>query len=276
MGSRPSWWLKLDRADHHLEEVDRYLTDYEGKDVYRARRVPDAHGDESIWRYVLEITEGPDERLPLAIGDAIHNMRTALDHILAAMRSRKHRYAEGFPILTEDPWEGQLTKAKAYSRARFSKAVVGLDAKAVAAIKLLQPYLDKVEGRNPDHNALRVISRLDNADKHREPIIAVPGIMNAETMVTARAEQITQAQPPPRMGYPAFIEDGAEVAHFRWLKSPALTEAEVKVGVRGTALVALDVGIKDGYMAARVTLATSLGYLYDHVIPVLEQFLPER
>ena len=276
MAGTASWWLKLDRAGHHLKEVNDYLTAYERKDVYRPRRVRGPNDGESEWRYVLEIIEEPDERLPLAIGDMVHNMRTALDHIMIAIRPQAYRYAPGFPILMDDPWQGELTKAKRDARARFDKAVRGLNADAVAAIKLLQPYLDRAEGNNPQRNALGVIARLDNADKHREPIVMVPGIVHERTIVRTRGEELEQRRPRSPSGYPGLADDGAEIAHFRWVKHPPLTEAEVKVDIRGTPLVVLDVGIEDGYMAARDMLGRSLGYFVDHVIPVLEQFLPDR
>jgi hypothetical protein len=274
-GSTASWWLKLQRADHHLEEINRYIVAYEGKKVYRPQCESNPQRKEDVWTYVLEITEQPDERLPIVIGDMVHNMRSALDHILVALRPWKYRYKKGFPILTDNPWEGELTEGKRRERAGFCESISGLPGEAATAIVLLQPYLDREEGADPRRNALQVIKRLDNADKHREPIVTVPGLVNVTTLVTARGERIEQRHQPAASGYPGLVEAGTEVAHFGWVKSPPLTVTEVDVDVRGTPLVALDVGIPDGYMEARDTLAGSLGYLWEHVIPVLEQFLPE-
>ena len=79
----------------------------------------------------------------------------------------------------------------------------------------------------------------------------------------------------PQLAAPAHRAlAGAGISNLKQLAK--FTEAEVKVDIRGTPLVVLDVGIEDGYMAARDMLGRSLGYFVDHVIPVLEQFLPDR
>ena len=271
-----SWWLKLQRADHHLKEVNKYLTAYERKHAYRARLVPNGQRKQDEWRYVLEITAPPNERLPVVIGDAVHNMRSALDHLLVAMRPRKYRYNKGFPVLVDDPWDGPPTKRKLADIASYEEAVHGLSDDAEALIKSMQPYQARAEGRDPLHNGLNVICRLDNRDKHREPIVVAPGLVDPVTFVVARGQVLKQQHPPTSSGYPGLVEDGTEVAHFMWNLTPPLTEGEVKVEVSGTPLVALDIGLKDGYMDARRTLAACLGFLWESIVPALEEHLPKR
>lgn len=272
-----SWWLKLQRADHHLKEVDESLRAYESKHPYQARQIPHPNGDPNDWRYVLEVTEPPDESLPIVIGDEIHNMRSALDHLLVTMRPRKYRYLRGFPILTDDPWDGRPTPRKAAAIAGFDEAVKGLSWEAVALVKTLQPYHDKADGREPLHNALSVMCHLDNRDKHREPILTVPGVLNVTTVVTARDEQLVQRHAPRTSGgYPGLVVEGTEVAHFRWSKTPPLSATEVTVEVSGIPLVAVDVGIKDSYMEVRDVLANTMRYLWEEVVPALESHLPRR
>lgn len=271
-----SWWLKLQRADHLLKEVNEYLVAYEGNHAYRARLVPNRQGRQNERRYVLEITDPPDERLPVVIGDVVHNMRSALDHLLVALRPRRYRYNKGFPILVDDPWDGQFTKRKLTDIASYEEAVRGLSVEAETLIKSMQPYQARAEGRDPLHNGLNVICRLDNRDKHREPIVLVPGLVDPETVVVARGQVLKQKHPPTSSGYPGLVEDGTEVAHFVWTLHPPLTENEVTVEVHGTPLVALDIGLKDGYMDARQTLAACLGFLWDSIVPALAEHLPKR
>ena len=272
-----SWWLKLQRADRHLKEVDDHLRPYDSKQVYRPQLVTRTKAKENDWRYLLEVTEPLDEMLPIIIGDAVHNMRSALDHILVAMRPQKYKRNAGFPIFLDDPWTGEQTERKTRDVAIFENATASLSHEAIDAIKRFQPYLDQEEGSDPKRNALGVITRLDNADKHRDPIVVIPGLIKVHTVVTVRDELPLEQEPPPHPnGFPQFAAAGTELAHFRWIKLPALEETEVDVNLSGTPQIAMQVGLDDGYMEVRDTLARSLGYLWEHVIPVMEQFLPNR
>ena len=58
-----SWWLKVKRAEHHMEDIDKMMRSYEASDPYKAERVRQPKGQRHIWRYVLRVTEQPDADL---------------------------------------------------------------------------------------------------------------------------------------------------------------------------------------------------------------------
>lgn len=123
-----------------------------------------------------------EEQLPvemsLLAADCIHNIRVALDHVLA--RLKDHLGGDPgrgtFPICrTEDEWRERVTRAGRRS------SLAGLDDSGVELIYAAQPlHLDQ-----PDNDPLVVISRLDNADKHRllHPTFVYAGVSEGAELI---------------------------------------------------------------------------------------------
>lgn len=82
---RGSWWLKLERAERHLEELDREIAQYAASEPYVAIREARCQLHADCWRFTLQVRREPDRRLATIAGDAVHNMRSALDLATAAM-----------------------------------------------------------------------------------------------------------------------------------------------------------------------------------------------
>src|ERR1700684_819688 len=61
--------------------------------------------NQEVWRYVLRFTHQPDENLPIIVGDVIHNVRSALDHMAVAMVPNDRRRKAGFPIFSTCPYD---------------------------------------------------------------------------------------------------------------------------------------------------------------------------
>jgi hypothetical protein len=237
-----SWILKLDRAQKHLEEFDEEVAVYIDKHAYRAVRTirPKCkeHGD--CWRYRLEITEQPDPNLAVILGDVTHNLRSALDHIAVGLAPKRRKTSTFFPIITEDIEYGFLTpnRAQLEARQRFDRAVEGMAPEAVAIIQRAQPYNLRPERAHETH-LLGVLSRLDNADKHRQLIVLSSGLGDAKTTVYARRYELTQGGPMNTM-----VENDAQILHFTTEKLwPPASESEMYVQIRGTQLITVDVGL---------------------------------
>ncbi|CAM3377800.1 hypothetical protein MYCO108962_17630 [Mycobacterium colombiense] len=98
----------------------------------------------------------PGRLLSLILGDFVNNLRCTLDHSLTAISPRTGRNLN-FPVaIAKGDWESWAEK--------WLKAGVGEG--ALAAIGADQPYHVAV-GQNPEDHRLRILSRLNNADKHR-------------------------------------------------------------------------------------------------------------
>lgn len=230
---KPSWRLKLDRADYHLIEVAEKVTTYADSQSYRAVKVRPAKGEQNVWRCVLEVTGQPDPMLAVVVGDVVHNARSALDHLVVSLVPRKYRFNASFPIRHVDPRRLNAAGdvADKDGLASFERAIRGLPPKAKALIERIQPY----QADKPYFDALAVLSRLDNADKHRELTVIGRGLRDTLATVRIRGEVVLTQDGP------GFRDDGTEVANFK-LDGPQPPESEVEVEVSGAVCVSMEVG----------------------------------
>ena len=105
-----SYDLKLDRADHHLKELKAEIRRFTKKHAYEAVPVAGSNRKTRTLRYKLRFTEQPSEMLPVIVGDIIHNIRSALDHLIVANVPRVRRWDASFPIFKKSPFgpDGEL------------------------------------------------------------------------------------------------------------------------------------------------------------------------
>jgi len=271
-----SWWLKVERAEHHLKDIDAIMRPYEDSHPYEAERIPQPQGQGHIWRYVLRVTNQPDPTLAVLVGDFVHNLRSALDHIAVAVAPPQRWKSAGFPICFEDIWkenpDGTYVSNDEQARKRFNSMVDGMPDGAVTRIKRLQPYTNPPQDI-PAH-PIGVLSRLEHADKHRSLIALGSGVENGNTIVSARGQTLEQ----DAFG---FRPDDAEVAKFAPVgpEMVGLQESEVNVDVRGPTVIAIRVGRGQDVANynARATLAGPGAGILDAVkdaLGRLEDFLP--
>lgn len=177
---------KVEHANRHIaalaEEVGRYFA----KRPYQVVQTPHVDTAEPGY-YLFERVGFPDRRLALFVGDALHNLRSALDHLVCACAIARGENPERtqFPILLketglEQKLTGDLAKA---------------GPSAIAIVRALAP----TPAGNP---MLAALHQLDIADKHRL-ILPVACTMDVEVQVggfegmsvaTARGETV----PPER------------------------------------------------------------------------------
>jgi hypothetical protein len=182
------------------------------------------------------------------LGDFLYNLRSALDHVVVASVPRRRRYRAFYPIVDRDLWgkdtEGRYVIYDNEARERFDDAVEGIDPLVKSFIQVLQPYVaDQIPDLadpsgettyGPARHVLSHISRLENADKHRELVNIATGVQ-ATLFARIRYDVISESQ---RIGQ--FIPDGAQVLRFNQT-DPSLQESEVYVNVNGPALVKIKI-----------------------------------
>lgn len=166
------WWLKVQRAEKHMADIEQAATMYASSHPYSFTRIrlPDSKNE---IRARFKITKQPDPMIAVMLGDFIHNLRCALDYIVVACAPKKYRKHANFPILYQDIFaknkDGQFEVKDDCLRDNFETATKGLHPSAKSLIISLQPYQALSLGFPPD-NALGVLNRLENADKHRKLI----------------------------------------------------------------------------------------------------------
>ncbi|KAA5800938.1 hypothetical protein F1654_12790 [Alkalicaulis satelles] len=148
--------VKAARARSHIKEIESTLDDYRNSKPYRVYRKPDSF---SHYTRYIDVLHPPPEILPAMIGDAIHNARSALDHVAVQMAEKNHGNGKGvyFPIAINEESLPELIKKNKFTRAGD---------RAVELLKTFNPYA----GGSPkvgDTSILRGLHNLDIIDKHK-------------------------------------------------------------------------------------------------------------
>lgn len=147
-------FLKFHRADEHLQVVNDLMQGFLNRKPYRIidNIVRNGNTRERVLR--LEQLEDIPTNIPLLIGDACNNLRSALDHLLWQLWLLYNPSFDGtvfFPICdTEDRFKTKTVWGY----------IKGLSDIQRAAIESLQPY----KTGNP---ALSFLRDVNNTDKHR-------------------------------------------------------------------------------------------------------------
>jgi hypothetical protein len=153
-GSLESVTRKLDRADYHIKDIDSRISTFSAHpyDV-----IPYENGDTEETELRLANVKGMPTEWPAIIGDAINNLRSALDHLmwnLVLLNGNSPGRNTQFPIVTSgNGYDGESCRMTG-----------GASSKHIAEIKGLQPY--HRTGAEKTH-PLFWLNQLSNFDKHR-------------------------------------------------------------------------------------------------------------
>ena len=248
--------LKLVRAEEHLRSLDLKIKEYfdsnpcevvkksEGKEVY----------------FILSIREQPPPEFGPIIGDCLHNMRSALDHLLWQLLRfplpdgvRANRLT--FPIFLNE-----IAYLEAVSSNGLSRCV---SEDALAIIKRMQPYHG---GDWANMHALWVIHELSNRDKHRMIHTTVGAATSDHVVLTGTMN------PTFFSGVinPGILEDGAELIRVPLALSP--TE-RMKVNVRFRFFVALKEAEPWTDDAVTAYLDRCFDFLKNELVPAFEPLM---
>lgn len=152
---------KLNRAEEHLNVLDGMIASYFATNPYRILGEEETKGDYWHFAIYLEVDRFPlDEVWGPLIGDAVHNLRSALDHLawqlaLSEARVTTPRRIE-FPIFLDDPANDREI------RGAFTKKLNCLRPESHAVVDGTQPYKT-----GDAHHPLWLLQALWNTDKHR-------------------------------------------------------------------------------------------------------------
>ncbi len=153
---------KLARADEHLHTLDAEIPAFLDSNPHTYR----GHIDREARRYVVtvHIHRPPPIEWSVIVGDFVHNLRSALDHLvwqLVIVSGNAPRSGPGgnqFPIFTYKP--GDMRRRNN----RFNKQLRGVHPSIRAAIHRIQPYR---AGDAALRRPLAVLADLSNEDKHQ-------------------------------------------------------------------------------------------------------------
>jgi hypothetical protein len=246
--------MKLDRAEQHLDALEAEVAPYNARGPYSVRPL-EADGD--WWVARLTVTEPPDPRWALIVGDFLHNARSALDNLvwqLVLVNGAEPSFRNQFPIFADTP-ASENARVKRHARIREMLAGVGAD--EVAFICELQPYTGPHVHRNAK-TALRWLAKLSNTDKHRylHPALGV----HDPTQVSRTQVRCSRPILEHRSSADAMLQDGAELLAVR-------TGADAKVIMEGG--VAFDVAFGEP-----VVTVSFLDGIHEQVSRIVDHFAP--
>lgn len=151
----PELKLKLSRARKQLRDLRRTLERYVASNPCSYRRDVNEEGTHYLYR--LLVAPAPDQ-VALIADEAVHHLRSLLDHLITAMIEARGKSANGrrFPIFDVEP----ITLK---DRQRFEGCIDGVTDWAHDLIVSLQPYK---RGDAANTHPLWILNRLNNRLKH--------------------------------------------------------------------------------------------------------------
>jgi hypothetical protein len=173
-------WQKVEWANRHIRDLDAAIQAFGTTNPYRIVPKRDPETRRPIY-YMRQVDAVPTE-ISLILGDAIQNLRTALDHIsqqLYLVGTGSSNLAKHVSFFIAD-------SASEHERLVGGK-VKGMTQKAIDAICALEPYKD---GKG---HQLWVLNKLNNIDKHRT-LVACGGSFRSFDVLAVRPPGM-----PPRM-----------------------------------------------------------------------------
>lgn len=164
---------KLQRGVEQVQTINGEARAFQDGYAYVLRPEPEVRSAEEVHYncYAVERKPVPDY-WPLLIGEALHNLRASLDHVVWSATKRPTTKTQ-FPIFT-DPCEFQVGSRPMIART---------EAAVRAIVEEAQPYkmIDRAKWWDARWDPLAVLRRFSNRDKHRELVtvasfIEFPGV----------------------------------------------------------------------------------------------------
>jgi hypothetical protein len=155
--------VKLSRAKHHVEELRAAVGQL---DVVTTDSIVGAPSDEDSSVLVYRVTQVPeiDPSVSAIAGDVLHNLRTALDHVawqLVLLGDGQPNENTTFPLVDTATNRDGTPRAPLVVKPGIN------DPRIMAAVAAMQPIAEARHGHDPKTDALGIIGRLNNIDKHR-------------------------------------------------------------------------------------------------------------
>lgn len=202
--------LKLTRAQRHIGELIALLRDFFAHDPYEVIK---EHDPETGWNLArVKINAEPDPIWSAMIGDAVHNLRAALDLVywqLVEVNGKTPNTDDAFRISDSET---------AFNNGAVPKIRRRAGAKALEIIR------DTVKPYKGGNNALWALHKLDIIDKHR--LLLVVASANPHIVISIQGSEGAPVQSLYKTNTSWPLKDGDELPGYR------------QIAVAGTEVVA--------------------------------------
>jgi len=164
MHSLDSAFRKLSRAIHHRAEANRLIKAFVKTRPYSIHSKTEPQTRDKVW-YLDNTPRTPPLSISIAVGEAVYNLRSALDHLawqLVVVNGNQPNVRTAFPISDHPAYWDRWWKNK----------TTGMNCQAVALIKEYQPCFQTQHYLGLWASWLEALS---NIDKHRHAYITLSG-----------------------------------------------------------------------------------------------------
>lgn len=221
--------LKVERAGKHIDDLAAVCKAFINSTPYTLDR--ETEPKTGYYHFSVTNMQAPPPEVGLIAGDAIHNLRSALDHLacqLVLANGNLPSRQTCFPIFDSESKYQTMDTRK----------VQGMSPAAISAIDAAKPYKD-------GNNALYTLHELDIADKHHALLTTLVSVTQATINVPGSIRDfkaplfaLPNFQKPLKDGDVIFIcepgvEDITHVAFEVGLCEPELVEGKPIVRVLG-------------------------------------------
>jgi hypothetical protein len=203
---------KLIRAAIHIKAVEGAIAEYSATEPHET--IGDANSET-----IARITKQPPISISILAGDALYQIRSALDHLAFELVQRNPAVStidSDWREHCEFPLRSRISKnhAPPLPQSQFSRCLPGIPATMFAFIEGLQPY---------NHNAtafhLRVLAELSNIDKHRYLNLVRARLSHKQTFRTASSSLYSSVQ---------AVDDGAPIPPLPTFDTEGTTPVDVE------------------------------------------------
>lgn len=177
-----SWWVKLNRASRHIEDLDKHVHDFMRRNPYAVVSESGPRPNETTYR--LRVVHAIPIEFGAIVGDCLHNLRSALD--CAAFELARRYVGRGLTEAEERACEFPIrdlpSRLDAFFRDRCRLHLYGpRERRAIAGVQPGWRHDHAMRLKVPDlgtrqddvkWDELWLLNRLSNIDKHRRLHIA--------------------------------------------------------------------------------------------------------
>jgi hypothetical protein len=258
----PSFVAKIARAKKHLVDLETAVDAYAARKPYTVAETLQGKRKRKVRR--LAFTADPaNTDIPIIAADAIYNLRSSLDHLMAMLVPASRRRSVMFPVFWEGVWEPGVpgeNEQRRKDRNRWNSCVKTLPNAAVAFLKTLQPPDDAGEG--DEANLLEVVNRLSNRDRHQKLPVIAAGMRGVAVRFTRPDGKQVMGMGVPEPN--SVFTDQAELD---------IPQDAVDVEIAGIPLIAIRVGQQNRHIEIPEKLTVAARVIEETIIPKLGQYV---
>jgi hypothetical protein len=233
---------KLDRAKTHFQALNKSIGAFKRSKTHDfiVTKFDPNTGEQVVNLKILKEPKNPE--WGLVLGDMVHNLRSALDHLvwqLVILNGKKPRRQNQFPIIgaKNEYWEVPADRSESVR----DRMLIGVAEDHRAFIDAVQPFNARGDPSSVSKTSLSILSWVSNADKHR--VIHAGFVLTGEPSVDLF--DITTPHPGGaavnmQMNW-GELKDGAEIMRFR----PDPPGAQVNVNAEIPTYIAFRQGGRD-------------------------------